>query len=102
MPFIACEKHGGNGSAAVCSHIADSLIGNSKMSFELADLYSVTVDYHTHSLGPLYYCSECAQQYGLQEQHTKLTGDSGLDRMFEMRWAPVCPKCFAEEIGKTK
>jgi hypothetical protein len=95
MAYVVCPRHGGQGAAAVCRHLLDAVLGGGR----LAPVAELRVEYEGHSLGGIFYCPACAGRYGIPLEGLLLTGEAGLDRMFEWGWCPVCPLCLRDAGG---
>jgi hypothetical protein len=95
MAFVMCPKHGGHGAAAVCRHLLNAVIAGER----LPQAAGLSVDYEGTRLGPIWFCRTCANQYGIPREGMLLTGDAGLDRMYEWGWCPVCPVCWRDAGG---
>jgi len=95
MAYVMCPRHGGHGASAVCRHLLDAMrAGN-----PLGPMASMEVDFEGSPLGPIWYCQACATRYGIPPDGLRLTGEDGLDRMFNTDWTPACPACFREAGG---
>jgi hypothetical protein len=93
MPRILCKIHGNTGAPLVCTHIADLI--QSRTSFDLP--FCVSADHLAPFVFGVHLCAECAAKYGFSDAVTKLEGESGLDRIFEIDdQTPVCNTCFTE------
>ena len=90
MAFIICQKHGGQGAAAVCPHVAAKI----RHGEEVRDLRPCAVRYSEFKIGPIWCCRVCADHYEIPLGGVLLHGDHGIDRMFTTDWVPVCPLCF--------
>jgi hypothetical protein len=95
VAFVVCQKHGGHGAAAVCQHVLDAIVA----SLRVGPVVSLTVEFEGIRLGPIWFCAACASCHAIRPDGLLLTGESGLDRMYEIGWCPVCPVCFHEAGG---
>lgn len=100
MPFVICHKHGGNGSAAVCQHLAAALSAAAG-NVPPVELFPVTVSCLEQDMGPMWYCIECATNHGIPTDGLHLEGEAGLERLWtEMTFVPVCRFCFEERFQR--
>jgi hypothetical protein len=95
MAYIMCPKHGGHGAAAVCQHILDAMVAFQ----QVGPVVPLTVEFEGTRLGPIWYCNACASSHAMPPDGLLLTGEGGVDRMYELGWCPVCPVCLHEAGG---
>ena len=95
MAFVICPKHGGHGAAAVCEHLSRAIAAAER----IGPTASLTVEYEGTRLGPIRFCTPCANLHGIPAEGLILTGDAGVERMFEWGWTPICPVCFRDAGG---
>jgi hypothetical protein len=95
MAYVMCPKHGGHVAEAVCQHLLDAVIRGDR----LGQLAGLSVEYEGNRLGPIWFCTTCAGRYGIPPEGLLLTGETGLDQMFDWGWCPVCPVCLREAGG---
>src|SRR5690349_17636939 len=92
MAFVVCEKHGGHGAAAVCSHIAARVLANESINQRLVP---IKVIYAGQMLGPTWLCPECAERYQVRASGATFQGDEGFEKYWtEIGLKPICPRCF--------
>ena len=96
MAYVMCDKHGGHGASAVCAHLHAAVLAGES----LGAMSSLMVEFEGTPLGPIWFCEDCARRYGIPADGLRLTGDEGLEQMFEWGWVPVCPLCFYDAGGQ--
>ena len=99
MAFVICPTHGGNGAAAVCSHVAAKL--RDRLPIE-SPLYPVSALYDGQTLGPTWMCATCARDHQVPEDGLRLSGEEGLERFWtDIGFTPVCPRCLESALRGT-
>jgi hypothetical protein len=92
MALVICPRHGRQGAAAVCAHVAIAVAAQAPVD---GPLYPVSASYAGLDIGSTWLCAACAREHRVPGTGLHLTGEAGLERYFsEIGFTPVCHFCF--------
>jgi hypothetical protein len=93
MGVILCPRHGRQGIAFVCPHVAEAV--RTEHSLPTTLRASADLDFHEYKMNA-WLCPECATLATSDGGGLERYGDEGLDWFFALKIEPVCPNCLAD------